>query len=63
MDVPAATPVTIPDKEPIVAIVVCWLDQTPPVIELVSVVEDPTQIVLTPVIGPGVEVMVTEVVI
>ena len=49
VDVPADTPVTKPVVEPAVATAVAELDQVPPVVVLVHVWEEPTQIGVVPV--------------
>ena len=51
VDVPADTPVTIPDAEPIVATAGVLLLQVPPVVVLESVVVAPMHVVSVPVIG------------
>lgn len=50
---PAATPVTTPDVEPMVAIVPSELAQVPPAVVLVSVLELPTQAERVPAITAG----------
>ena len=50
VDVPADTPKTTPVVEPTVATAVAELDQVPPVVVLVHVWEEPTQIGVVPVI-------------
>ena len=51
VDVPADTPVTIPDAEPIVATAGVLLLQVPPVVVLDNVVVAPIHVVSVPVIG------------
>lgn len=51
--VPAATPVTTPVDEPIVAIVVLPLVHTPPGTALLNVVTAPTHTLEVPVMGVG----------
>ncbi len=51
VEVPAATPVTIPDAEPIVATAGVLLLQVPPVVVLDNVVVAPMHVVSVPVIG------------
>ena len=51
--VPAATPVTVPDAEPIEAIVMSELAHVPPAVALVSVPEFPTQAESVPPITAG----------
>ena len=60
-DVPAATPVTIPDEDPIVAVEVELLDHGPPEEVLLSVVVDPIHTLSVPemVFGKGFMVTVT----
>ena len=57
--VPAPTPLTMPEEEPTVARNVLLLAQVPPVVASVSVVADPGQIVVVPLIAPGKGLMVT----
>jgi hypothetical protein len=51
--VPAITPVTIPVREPTVAIVVLLLDQVPPPVESLNMVVEPTHTDVSPVIIGG----------
>ena len=53
IDVPGLTPVTTPEADPTVAIVVVPLVHVPPLVALLKVVVLPTHIVMTPVIGVG----------
>lgn len=53
VQVPGATPVTMPVTEPIVAIVVLLLDHRPPGMAAVSVIVWPTHTWL-PVVGPDI---------
>lgn len=53
VDVPAATPVTIPVPDPIVATDVLLLVHTPPLDALLKVVVVPGHAVSTPVIAAG----------
>ena len=57
--VPGATPVMIPLAEPIVATPVLLLVQLPPAVVLLSVTDELTQMVESPVIGAGFGFMVT----
>jgi hypothetical protein len=57
--VPGDTPVMIPLDEPIVATPVLLLVQLPPAVVLLSVTEELTQIVESPVIGAGFGFIVT----
>lgn len=56
--VPILTPVTMPDDELIEAMDVLLLDHDPPVIVCVNVVDAPIQTLASPVMAPGVAVMV-----
>jgi len=58
--VPAATPDTIPEPVPIVALTVLLLAHVPPVVELVSVILAPSQTDEAPEIAPGRGWTVTE---
>ena len=60
---PAPTPVTVPEEEPIVAIAVLLLAQVPPAGRQVSVVFAPTQRVDTPVTLPEAGLTVTVIVV
>lgn len=60
--VPAATPVTIPDVNPIVAIEPSELCHVPPVTLFVSVLDAPAQIFVAPPIEPGALVILTVIV-
>lgn len=60
--VPAATPATIPVAEPTVAVVGWLLLHVPAVVVVESVIADPSQTVLSPVIAAGVGWTVTTVV-
>ena len=59
MEVPADNPETIPDSEPTVATVVLLLVQEPPLSGLLNVVVAPVQMLVAPVIDPGVASTVT----
>ncbi len=50
---PVATPVTIPETDPMVAIAVFALLQLPPVVASLSVIVRPTQAVDGPVMAAG----------
>jgi hypothetical protein len=58
-DVPAATPVTTPDAEPMVATLVVPLVQVPPDVALVNVLVLPTHTDSEPLIAPGNALTVT----
>ena len=62
VDVPAVTPVTIPDPEPTVALALLLLHVPVPVASL-SVVVRPTQTFMVPVIAAGNGLIVTTVVL
>ncbi len=57
--VPDETPVTIPELVPTVATAVLVLLHVPPVTASLSVVVDPTQMVVVPAMGPGGAVIIT----
>ena len=57
--VPAAIPVTIPDEDPTVAMLVVELLQVPPLVASVNVIVEATHTVPGPPIAAGVELMVT----
>ena len=59
VDVPAATPVTIPVVDPTVATDVAELAQVPPAVPSVSVIVAPTHTVPLPDIAAGEEVTVS----
>ena len=56
---PVATPVTTPVVASTVALSGLPLAQVPPGTELVSVIVEPTQTILLPMIGPGTALIVT----
>ena len=56
---PAETPVTIPELEPIVAISALLIDQTPPAATSVKLVVELTHTLVTPNIPPDVGLIVT----
>jgi hypothetical protein len=62
MAVPDATPATIPELDPTVAIEVLLLTHDPPVKVFPNVIVAPVQTVVGPVIGPGAGIIFTEVV-
>ncbi len=59
MDVPEATPVTMPDDRPIVATPVLPLLHVPPLVASVSVVVESTHAVIVPPIDDGIGLTVT----
>ena len=63
MEVPMATPFTMPVVRPTVALVVLLLVQVPPPTPSLREVVAPTQMLVIPVIGPGAGVTVTSVVV
>jgi hypothetical protein len=62
MEVPALTPVTIPEEEPIVAIEGLPLLHVPPPVP-VKIIVDPTHTLPGPVIAPGMGLTVTTAVV
>ncbi len=62
IDVPAATPVAMPDTEPTVATAVLELLHVPPSTVVPNVLVKPVHTGLLPVIGPGPEATTTFVV-
>jgi hypothetical protein len=62
VDVPNATPVTIPVVKPTVATAVLLLVQVPPGTASLNVVEEDTPVTPIPVIGAGIGITVTAVV-
>jgi len=56
---PGATPVTTPDDEPTVAMLVLLLVQTPPAVLFVSVMDDPAQTDVGPAMATGLGFTVT----
>jgi hypothetical protein len=59
VEVPVATPVTTPEDDPTVATVVVELIHEPPLVASVSVIDDPAQTVLPPLIAAGAAVTVS----